>query len=119
MLKSSFCSHLVLYQSMTNISQATLRGAMFQANQTLKDAPHQIRTSNVLKKKSETYFLSKNVEFSFLATALNCYFSIKGMTVVLGSDAKHNLITRKNTKLQIENLNHVIKILENEREEKF
>ena len=41
------------------------------------------------------------------------------MTVVLGSDAKHNLITRKNTKLQIENLNHVIKILENEREEKF
>ena len=61
----------------------------------------------------------RNVEFSFLATALNCYFSIKGMTVVLGSDAKHNLITRKNTKLQIENLNHVIKILENEREEKF
>ena len=57
----------------------------------------------------------RNVEFSFLATALNCYFSIKGMTVVLGSDTKHNFITRKNTKLQVENLNHVIKILENER----
>ena len=41
------------------------------------------------------------------------------MTVVLGSDTKHNFITRKNTKLQIENLNHVIKILENERKEKF
>ena len=63
------------------------------------------------------YFI--NVEFSFLSTALNCYFSIKGMTVILGSDTKHNLITRKNTKLQIENLNHVIKILENEREEKL